>query len=340
MKPKFKLSFFVRSLIIIGGVGLLISLAGWLFWTADTSLTLAPDPVVATAGPEVSAAHVDDGAGDWSALPGLATFGDDLKLLAFNLPHNRFSPGEAAEITLYWQKRALNTRYTFFLHLSDADNQLVSQLDAPLANSVCAESSQFSSGMVVTCGSLLLPEGLAPGSYQLAAGVNEPDSGRRLTTLEGEGTVSLITIEIEADTLALASTPLPPCPVTDPNGSTPPGEQPSPDQHGNGQIWTGLWPEGKVVFEPGGPGQVLPDGSLGMKWWWWRGVEGQLMIEGRRLDAPAPPLRAEIPEGYGEIGFQAAGLIFPSEGCWEVTGSVGEAELTFVTLVIKVPENR
>ena len=132
-----------------------------------------------------------------------------------------------------------------------------------------------------------------------------------------------------------ASPTTPPCPVTAPNGSTPPNEQASDLNHGNGEIWTVLWPEGKVVFEPGGPGQILPDGSLDMKWGWWRGVTGQLTIEGRRLDASAPPLRADIPEGYGATGFQASGLIFPSPGCWEVTGKVGEAKLTFITLVVK-----
>ncbi len=50
---------------------------------------------------------------------------------------------------------------------------------------------------------------------------------------------------------------------------------------------------------------------------------------------PAPPLRADIPEGYGLSGFQASGVIFPTEGCWEVTGRVGNVSLTFVTLVVK-----
>jgi hypothetical protein len=80
--------------------------------------------------------------------------------------------------------------------------------------------------------------------------------------------------------------------------------------------------------------QVRDDGALTMKWPWWRGVPGQLVISGRRLDAEAPPMAAEIPEGYGDTGFQATGLIFPTTGCWEVTGQVGDATLTFVTRVV------
>ena len=92
-----------------------------------------------------------------------------------------------------------------------------------------------------------------------------------------------------------------------------------------------------MIFARDGPGFVLPDGSFEMKWPWQRGVSGKLTIEGRRLDAPAPPLRADIPEGYGDSGFQSTALIFPTQGCWEVTGIVGNAQLTFVTLVVQVP---
>jgi hypothetical protein len=63
-------------------------------------------------------------------------------------------------------------------------------------------------------------------------------------------------------------------------------------------------------------------------------VRGQLEITGHRLDGPAPPLTASVPEGYGESGFQASGVTFPTAGCWEVTGRVGDATLTFVTLVV------
>ncbi|GAB4577427.1 MAG: hypothetical protein Fur0022_01580 [Anaerolineales bacterium] len=43
-------------------------------------------------------------------------------------------------------------------------------------------------------------------------------------------------------------------------------------------------------------------------------------------------------DGYGETGFHPAGLVFSSEGCWEVTATIGvEHRMTFVTLVAKVP---
>jgi hypothetical protein len=126
------------------------------------------------------------------------------------------------------------------------------------------------------------------------------------------------------------------CPVTTANGQNPPGENPSELFFGDGQLTTVLWPEGTLTFVDGGPGEIGPDGTLSMKFPWWRGegVHGKLSITGRRLDGDAPPLRASVPEGYGETGFQASGVIFSGPGCWEVTARAGEATLTFVTLVV------
>ena len=93
---------------------------------------------------------------------------------------------------------------------------------------------------------------------------------------------------------------------------------------------------GTVIFQPGGSGFVTSDGALGMKFGWQRGVTGQLSIEGRRLDGTAPPLRSEVSSGYGPSGFQATYVIFPTPGCWEVTGRVGDASVTFVTSVVKI----
>jgi hypothetical protein len=124
------------------------------------------------------------------------------------------------------------------------------------------------------------------------------------------------------------------CPVTRPNGAAPPGVGAQAGvNHGNTKLWTALWPGGVIRAEPD---YVDKDGSIHMKFGWWRGVSGRLSIQGRRLDGQAPPLRAEVSDGYGDRGFQASGVIFPTEGCWEITGQVGTARLTFVNFVIKV----
>jgi hypothetical protein len=129
------------------------------------------------------------------------------------------------------------------------------------------------------------------------------------------------------------------CTVTAPNGVAAGEAQRDPNSYGNQRVSVaGLWPDGTVVFKPGGPGFLTRDGSLGMKFGWRRGAAGRLRIEGRRLDASASPLRAEVPDGYGDLGFQASSVIFPTPGCWEVTGRVNDASVTFVTKVTKIAD--
>jgi hypothetical protein len=70
----------------------------------------------------------------------------------------------------------------------------------------------------------------------------------------------------------------------------------------------------------------------GNKMPWLRPAGVQLVITGRRLDGPASPLKATVAGNYS-TSFQATGLEFPAEGCWEITGKAGHKSLTFVTTV-------
>jgi hypothetical protein len=131
--------------------------------------------------------------------------------------------------------------------------------------------------------------------------------------------------------------PLGDCPVTQPQ-TTPPeiGERlwGWHSAYGNDDLWVGgLGQDGIIALDER---SVHSDGSIGTKLGWWRNVSGSVQISGRRLDAPAPALQGQGSEGYGRIGFQASGVDFPTEGCWEVTGRVGDAELTFVTYVVNL----
>ena len=130
------------------------------------------------------------------------------------------------------------------------------------------------------------------------------------------------------------------CAVTHPNGTQPPVKDfggtmtypPTyhgprhtfPGSHGNGKLWTILPLDGILLVVPDA------DGSLSDKFMWWRAVRGALTIEGHRLDGPAPPVRPDIPCCYHDTGFQASGITFPSEGCWQITGQAGDSKLTFV----------
>ena len=126
-----------------------------------------------------------------------------------------------------------------------------------------------------------------------------------------------------------------PCPITSPNVNV--VRHGWQFDYGNGELWTNVWPEGTVVFSARGSGRVYSDGSMSMKWPWYleHGIDGELEIEGRRLDTPSErSLSANHAPVLGDPGFHAGAITFPSEGCWEVTGRAGDVSLTFVTRVV------
>jgi hypothetical protein len=153
-----------------------------------------------------------------------------------------------------------------------------------------------------------------------------------LTACGGGSTASTGTAARPAKTVAARITG---CPVTIPNGSTPPGEQPSSGHHGNGALWSALPPDGKIVATRE---FVLPDGSMQIKFPWWgsRRAGPHLRISGSSLDLPGGLTRSSITDGFtGAPHFWASRITFPTEGCWRVTGTAGRASLTFVVFVSK-----
>jgi hypothetical protein len=141
-----------------------------------------------------------------------------------------------------------------------------------------------------------------------------------------------------AQTKQVATTESFTCELTKANGRYPPSQAwgRGADFYGNESIAIGVGPEGRtVVFEPGGPGFVLPDGSLAMKFLWAKARQS-MTIEGRRLDAPAPPLQSHVSDDHADADFQPSSLIFPTPGCWEITSRVGESSLRFVIKVVKI----
>ena len=65
---------------------------------------------------------------------------------------------------------------------------------------------------------------------------------------------------------------------------------------------------------------------------WFRPAGAELEITGQRLADEAAALGAHIPCCY-PTRFQATGLVFPAEGCWEVTARAEDRQLSFVVWV-------
>jgi hypothetical protein len=90
-------------------------------------------------------------------------------------------------------------------------------------------------------------------------------------------------------------------------------------------IWASAWWFGEEKI-------YLRAGDQGVKLGWFRPSGAELEIVGKRIDGNAPPLESHVPCCY-PTRFQAAGLMFPSAGCWEITASAEDRVLTFVVSV-------
>jgi hypothetical protein len=136
--------------------------------------------------------------------------------------------------------------------------------------------------------------------------------------------------------------PLASCPVTLPNHVVP-KNTPSltAESFAFRNRWLGavLWPKGLLrvgrLPDGGSYASVRSDGWIYAKQGWWRSVHGPLRVVGQRLDRAGPKLRADVPSGYGNFGFEPVGLLFPSMGCWKVTGSVGDKRLVYFVRLAK-----
>jgi hypothetical protein len=131
---------------------------------------------------------------------------------------------------------------------------------------------------------------------------------------------------------AAAGGETPTCRQTEPVRAQPPPD-PNADEFGFGPwqinddrtIWA-TWGTGRM--------KAARKDNKGNKVLWIRPAGTRLVVSGRRLDAPAPALKATLPCCY-PTGFQASGLTFPTEGCWQIEAEAGASKLTFVTRVAR-----
>lgn len=114
------------------------------------------------------------------------------------------------------------------------------------------------------------------------------------------------------------------------------GARPPPiPAYGNGLLSTSVPQPGTIVAE------AEPDGSLFQKLGWIpnRILGGlNLTVRGERVDEVAPPMRV-LRVSWGTSsdgrGSWASAVLFPSEGCWRISGRVADVSLTYTVRVVR-----
>jgi hypothetical protein len=139
------------------------------------------------------------------------------------------------------------------------------------------------------------------------------------------------------------------CSVTKPASQPFVPPPPYPAKPSRGQFWFGtdrLWTRLPETGAWIGLGHYTPsDPTFRQKLFFWRQgydahaeTQANLIVRGRRIDAPAQPLQTDGP-GTGswtaDDQFLVTGINLPTIGCWEITGRYENDEVTFVVWVGK-----
>ena len=119
-----------------------------------------------------------------------ALYADQAKLLGFTA--SDFQPGEAFELTLFWQATdPLEGDYVVFTHILDSNGQLVANHDSVPENGRYPTPSWLP-GMTIPDSHLIqLPADLPSGEYQVRAGMYVPETGERLAVVTADGSIPL-----------------------------------------------------------------------------------------------------------------------------------------------------
>jgi tRNA A-37 threonylcarbamoyl transferase component Bud32 len=120
-----------------------------------------------------------------SRLPLEANLADQVLLVSCDLTRVEFRPGETVQLTLHWQAlREMSKDHTVFVHLTQADGQVVSQQDIQPLGGARPTTSWTPGEMVDDPYELAIPVGASPGTYWLKVGMYSQDIMKRLPVVE------------------------------------------------------------------------------------------------------------------------------------------------------------
>ena len=128
------------------------------------------------------------------------SFGGEMQLLGYDLGTDTAQPGQAVEVTLYWQSLILMDRnWSTFVHVVDEDGVIVAQRDrypggGALATTLLTPGQTFADRYVIP-----LPEtAYAPKPAQLVVGLYDLTDGARLPLPNGGDAYALAPVTVAA----------------------------------------------------------------------------------------------------------------------------------------------
>ena len=132
----------------------------------------------------------------------IKNLGDQISLIGYQVSASTVTPGDAIEVTLYWQAQVpINFDFTVFTHLIGPDASLQGQHDAQPVNGQLPTSQWTVGEVVADLHSFTVAPEAPPGSYELVVGMYRWDTGERLPILSddnnGKTAITLTSVTVE-----------------------------------------------------------------------------------------------------------------------------------------------
>jgi hypothetical protein len=130
------------------------------------------------------------------------SFGDAITLKGYTLVSDELAPGDIVQMTLFWETAVpLDRRYKVFLHLVDANGQLVTQRDSEPGGGLNPTTRWPPGETIIDNHGVLIPADLPPGSYQIRLGLYDlTDPNARLPIQTDAGLIDaypIVTISVK-----------------------------------------------------------------------------------------------------------------------------------------------
>jgi len=117
-----------------------------------------------------------------------ANLGDQVELLGYDLDATELKAGDTLSLTLYWKALAeMDTLYTVFVHILDAENKIRGQRDSLPGNGALPTTGWLPGEIIVDQYEVPIQPDVPPGQHVIEIGMYQAETGQRLSVINQEG---------------------------------------------------------------------------------------------------------------------------------------------------------
>ena len=113
--------------------------------------------------------------------------GDQVALLGYDLDATELKAGGTLSLTLYWKALAeMDTSYTVFIHLLDAEDKIWGQRDSVPGDGTLPTTGWLPGEVILDQYEVPVQPDAPPGQYVIEIGMYQAEAGERLSVLGEE----------------------------------------------------------------------------------------------------------------------------------------------------------